>query len=287
MNTQSIRRSRGFTLVELLVVIAIIGILLAILLPALARARATARATQDAAQIKQIHAGWLSFAAQNDGLFPTPGLKARLPVQGAGIVPGRGEEDIEQNDHAAVHSLAIMENLYPPELCISTAEQSPNVVPMGYYDFSRKDVANNVYWDDRFQTDLQNISHTSYAAVPLAGDRKRRHWNNTSDSGFAVLGNRGPENGEIEEVAESITSEIHGASGEWNGHIGYNDNSVSFEQTFFPEKLKRVGPDNDLDNLFANDTASGNSSDGSDVWLVLVTEQSGDAGDITTVITWD
>jgi len=286
MHTQHARRPRGFTLVELLVVIAIIGILLAILLPALARARATARATQDAAQIKQVHAGWLSFAAQNDGLFPTPGLKARLAVNGQ-FIPGRGAEDVEANDHANVHSLAIMENLYPPELCISTAEQSPNVVPMSYYDFTRKDVANNVYWDDRFQTDLQNISHTSYAAVPLAGDRKRRHWKNTSDSGFAVLGNRGPENGEIDEIEDSITSEIHGPSGEWNGHICYNDNSVSFEQGFFPEKMKRVGPNNVLDNLFANDTASGNSSDGSDVWLVVVKEQAGNGGDITTTITWD
>ena len=286
MHTQHARRPRGFTLVELLVVIAIIGILLAILLPALARARATARATQDAAQIKQVHAGWLSFAAQNDGLFPTPGLKARLAVNGQ-FIPGRGAEDVEANDHANVHSLAIMENLYPPELCISTAEQSPNVVPMSYYDFTRKDVANNVYWDDRFQTDLQNISHTSYAAVPLAGDRKSRHWKNTSDSGFAVLGNRGPENGEIGEIEDSITSEIHGPSGEWNGHICYNDNSVSFEQGFFPEKMKRVGPNNVLDNLFANDTASGNSSDGSDVWLVVVKEQAGNGGDITTTITWD
>jgi prepilin-type N-terminal cleavage/methylation domain-containing protein len=286
MHTQHARRPRGFTLVELLVVIAIIGILLAILLPALARARATARTTQDAAQIKQIHAGWLSFAAQNAGILPTPGLKARLAVNGQ-FIPGRGAEDVEANDHANVNSLCVMELLYPPELCHSPAEQSPNVVPMGYYDFNRKDVVNNVYWDDRFKADLQNISHTSYAMPPLAGDRKRRHWNNGGDSGFAVLGTRGPENGEIEEIEDSITSEIHNPPGEWGGNIGYNDNSVSFEQGFFPEKLKRVGPNNDLDNLFANDTASGNSSDGSDVWLVVVKEQSGNGGDVVTVITWD
>ena len=70
--------------------------MLAILLPALARARATAKATRDATQVKQTHSGWLSFAVQNDGLFPTPGLKRRLPVSGQ-LIMGRGAEDITQN----------------------------------------------------------------------------------------------------------------------------------------------------------------------------------------------
>ena len=119
---QHTQSKRGFTLVELLVVIAIIGILLAILLPALARARATAKATRDATQVKQIHSGWLSFAVQNDGLFPTPGLKRRLPVNGQ-LIMGRGAEDVTQNNHANVHSLCVMENLYPPDLMVSTAEK--------------------------------------------------------------------------------------------------------------------------------------------------------------------
>jgi prepilin-type N-terminal cleavage/methylation domain-containing protein len=284
MNTQRTRRDRGFTLVELLVVIAIIGILLAILLPALASARATARATQDAAQIKQIHTGWLAHAASNDGIFPTPGQKARQAVGGQ-IIPGRGEEDIEQNNHANVHALAIMENYYNAQICVSTAEQSPYVVAMDFYDYARKDVANNVYWDDRFEVDLNSTSHTSYAAVPLGGLRKFRQWRNSGASDYAVLGNRGPENGDIDKIADSITSEIHGASGDWNGFGCFNDNSVAFLKTFYPEKLPRVN--DSLDNIFANDSNGGSSADGEDVWLILVSGVSANGSDTTYTVSYD
>jgi prepilin-type N-terminal cleavage/methylation domain-containing protein len=260
---------RGFTLVELLVVISIIGILLAILLPALARARATARATRDATQVKQIHAGWLAFAVQNNGIFPTPGLKRRLPIGGQ-LIPGRGDEDVTQNDHARVHSLAVMENLYPPDLLVSTAEVSPAVSTMTFYDWNLKNPATGVYWDDRMRSNLTAVSHTSYAAMPVGGERKRQHWRNTSDSSFAVLGNRGPQNGNVQLMATSRTSDIHGSAKEWNGHIVYNDNSVAFEQTFFPEKVKRLPTNQALDNVFANDLGSATNTRGGDVWLYLV-----------------
>ena len=277
-NTQS---KRGFTLIELLVVIAIIGILLAVLLPALARARATAKSTRDATQVKQIHAGWLSFAVQNEGRLPTPGLKKRLAVNGQ-IIMGRGAEDITQNNHANMHSLCVMENLYPADLCVSSAEISPSVSTMTFYEWDRKNPAANVYWDDRMRADLSAVSHISYASMPIAGPRKAKQWNNSADSSFAILGMRGPKDGDIAQMINSKTSEMHGPPREWQGPIGYNDNSVVFEKSFFPEKLKRVGANNDFDNLFKNDGGSQTAAhQGDDVWLYLVKSMSGDGTTVT------
>lgn len=277
-NTQS---KRGFTLIELLVVIAIIGILLAVLLPALARARATAKSTRDATQVKQIHAGWLAWAVQNEGRLPTPGLKKRLPVNGQ-IIMGRGAEDITQNNHANMHSLCVMENLYPQDLMVSSAEISPSVSTMTFYEWDRKNPAANVYWDDRMRADLSAVSHISYASMPIAGPRKAKQWNNSADSSFAILGMRGPKDGDIAQMINSKTSEMHGPPREWQGPIGYNDNSVVFEKSFFPEKLKRVGANNDFDNLFKNDGGSQTAAhQGDDVWLYLVKSMSGDGTTVT------
>jgi prepilin-type N-terminal cleavage/methylation domain-containing protein len=277
-NTQS---KRGFTLIELLVVIAIIGILLAVLLPALARARATAKSTRDATQVKQIHAGWLAWAVQNEGRLPTPGLKKRLPVNGQ-IIMGRGAEDITQNNHANMHSLCVMENLYPADLQVSSAEISPSVSTMTFYEWDRKNPAANVYWDDRMRADLSAVSHISYASMPIAGPRKAKQWNNSADSSFAILGMRGPKDGDIAQMINSKTSEMHGPPREWQGPIGYNDNSVVFEKSFFPEKLKRVGANNDFDNLFKNDGGSQTAAhQGDDVWLYLVKSMSGDGTTVT------
>ena len=60
-------RRQAFTLVELLVVIGIIALLLSLLLPALSRARQTARKTVCASNLRQIGAGWLLYAIDNDG----------------------------------------------------------------------------------------------------------------------------------------------------------------------------------------------------------------------------
>lgn len=64
-------RSKGFTLIELLVVIAIIAILAAILFPVFARAREKARQTSCLSNVKQLMLGYVMYAQDYDGYFPS------------------------------------------------------------------------------------------------------------------------------------------------------------------------------------------------------------------------
>jgi len=61
---------RGFTLIELLVVIAIIAILAAILFPVFAAARDRARLSACCSNLRQLHGGFLLYAADWDETLP-------------------------------------------------------------------------------------------------------------------------------------------------------------------------------------------------------------------------
>ena len=99
------------------------------------------------------------------------------------------------------------------------------------------------------------------------------------DGRFAVLGNRGVEDGSLDpELYElSVTLEIHGSRKQWDGNICYNDNHVEFAHTFWPEGITYLDltadPPTRPDNLFKNDSGTANDrGDGIDIWLTLVSE---------------
>jgi prepilin-type N-terminal cleavage/methylation domain-containing protein len=275
-------RNRGFTLIELLTVMAIISLLIGLLLPALAQARAKAQMSRDQSQIKQIHQSWVNFAREYDGAFPTPGLIDRLPDPDLGEIPGRGPEDPEVNDSQSMYSACIMQQYFAPQMTIAPTEPSGFVLVKDDYDWSLYDpVGQDQYWDDTLKCDLDSLCHASYAHTPIYGDRKIRHWRDSMDSKFAVLGTRGVENGSIndQDYYESVTLEFHGGRKQWVGLICYNDNHVEVEDSFWPEGISWFDPLSQQsastpDNLFENESPGGTPTNakGFDIWLLLVSE---------------
>jgi prepilin-type N-terminal cleavage/methylation domain-containing protein len=62
----------GFTLAEVLVVLGIIAVLLALLLPVIGQTRSAAMSVACLANLRQVHGGFLQYAADNDKRLPDP-----------------------------------------------------------------------------------------------------------------------------------------------------------------------------------------------------------------------
>jgi prepilin-type N-terminal cleavage/methylation domain-containing protein len=282
------RGKHGFTLVELLVVMAIIALLIGLLLPALAKARAQAQLTKDQAQVKEIHQSWIVFSRELDGNLPTPGLIDRLPDPNIGETPGRGPEDLTMNTTPNLYSVCIMRHYFTPQMCFSPTEPSGRVIYKDDYKFTyydplgantdcqSSDLSPDCYWDPTFKAELLSQSNTSYAHMPIAGERKKRHWKDTMDSRFAMIGTRGVEDGSLDEniYYRSVTLEFHGGSKEWVGNVAFNDNHTERLDTFFPEGLNyRIGGVSTPDNIFKDDTGDEDGGIGQqggfDIWLVI------------------
>ena len=67
------KAGKGFTLIELLVVIAVIAILMAILVPVLSSAKKQATMARCLANHRNLLAGWIMYADDNDGLLISNG----------------------------------------------------------------------------------------------------------------------------------------------------------------------------------------------------------------------
>jgi prepilin-type N-terminal cleavage/methylation domain-containing protein len=273
---------RGFTLIELLVVVAIIALLVGLLLPALAKAQKNARSMKDQTQIRQIHTASLTFANENKGKLPTPGLINRLtdPYMGQDL-PGIGPEQYAHNHSAPLYSAMVAAEYYNTDILIGPTEQNPVVVEDQDYDYSDYDPGSDVYWDPDFLVELEDgpECNSSYSHLALCGQRKRVNWQDTQNSGDPCYSTRGTRDGATEgdEYDLSPTLLLHGSKRKWDGNVVFNDNHAELLDNFFPpltvyEPLN--GVEAEKDNIFAaefDDYPEGNQAS-ADAFLVICEE---------------
>ena len=292
-------RPRGLTLIETIVATAS-SITLVVMLMAcgglfggLADSRANARQVKDATQLGQVHKGWLIWAREFDGKLPLPGLLNRQ-----GNTPGKGAEDPSVNSHANLYAMCISSDHFTPQLLVSPSETSGNVAIASTYDIERYDPSADVYWDDdnfsKFKANLQQTCNTSYGTMLLNGKRKTREWQESLNSKFAVVGNRGVEGSSYDpdDYFQSKTLQIHGGRKDWLGNVCYNDNHVELHKTFFPDTLNPISSRSGQveDSLFEEEDTAGGNGRGSDVFLCMIdagNEYEGRELDWANLITWD
>src|SRR3954454_17052201 len=86
----SLMRRPAFTLVEMLVVVGLVALLAALLLPSASRAREKARGVHCMSNLRQIAAGFIAYATDNEGYFPAPaGWQGVFPEDWVHWQPGR------------------------------------------------------------------------------------------------------------------------------------------------------------------------------------------------------
>jgi prepilin-type N-terminal cleavage/methylation domain-containing protein len=270
----------GFTLTETLSTIAIAGMLVVATIPALAHLRGDAGTIQDAAQILEIHRGFLHFAADGDGTFPTPGLIDRIGTDPDGL------QNYGENNTGYVYSSAIAQLYITTRVVVGPTEVNPVILVDEDYDFDAYDPANDEFWDRDFRDDIwstdvtTNWANASYAHMAVCGDRRDLKWRDTGAAGDPVLGTRGPMNGVGPGnplYDRSMTLLLHGDPDVWDGNICFNDHHVELVRTFFPVPTPfALGPDEKHgDNIFNADEGEA----GADSWLVIAraAQTSGDS----------
>lgn len=231
---------RGLTKVELvtlLLCVMVVGVLSS-QIPRIRAGSGPAKHLSDAAQVRQVYQAWEIFARDFNGLYPKPGLVRRKPIGGQ-IIPGRGEEDRALNTTANLYSACVMQNYFPPELGVGVTEPNGRVSVKDDYDYEAYAPAQGVFWDDSFTADLQTGSNASYAHMPMTGMRGIKFWRSIGERGIAVVGNRGPRDGEPD--SKSITLKIHEPHESWSGNICFHDGTVEFFTSMDPTGI---------DNLF-------------------------------------
>jgi prepilin-type N-terminal cleavage/methylation domain-containing protein len=298
-------RTKGFTLIELLVVIAIIALLIGLLLPALAKARANAASLKDKTQITQIHKAALTFAADNKGRLPTPGLINRLPdtpsPPGVGSLPGMGPEDFVKNNTANLYASQVAGNYYNTDILLGTTEVNPVIVQKKDYNYNAYSPSSDVYWDGDVSTGINVnfrgdpsvasplVCNVSYAHLALAGARKRNNWKDDQNGGVPAFGTRGtggaysvapasPNGGAMSGVDydKSPTLQLHGPKQQWDGHVLFNDNHAETLSSFFAPLcvyLANNSINQRKDNIYAAEFAdyptTGSYQGSGDGWMAM------------------
>ena len=265
------RPRHGKTLLAVVVAIICGIVLIALVLPILTTRRNDDYGRlMDEMQTKMIHEAWIVFARNGGERMPTPGRFGGSTEKSELVLLDDDESTL--NTTANVHSLCIMQNYYSPELCVSPIEPNARVMVCDDYDWEMYDAAGGVFWDNNFRADLDDVSHVSYASMPLFGRRYAEQWMESYDARFAMIGTRGPKDGIAD--PSSITYEFFGSRNKWSGTVSFTGGNVAFVDNFTPEQavyLDAAGNEQS-DNIFRFDDGLA----GGDAILTFVKEMTAD-----------
>jgi hypothetical protein len=160
----------------------------------------------------------------------------------------------------------IAQNLTTPENLIAKGDNG--WVEKANYDWRAVNSRVGQYWDPNFSTDFNEMSNVSYAHMPLYGARLKRWWRNDARGIFPIIGNRGPQNGQVQ--TDSFTLD---KDGQWRGWVCYSDGSIKwYEETNTPIKWSRTD-DVHSDNLFVLE--GGDNKDDAMFGVTSVMEEDG------------
>ncbi len=277
-------RKQAFTLIELLVVIAIIGLLIGLLLPALQKARRTARFMQCGTNLRSTHQGMMFWAEGHNEQYPIPELVdfAHSSEQGRDNDPQN-----QFSSNANIASILIFNKYFKPETVVCPDEQNKDIIVDDDYTIDD----DYTPWDRNFrgrfngtgETNPDYISNVSYAMMYLFGRRAALQWNSSrGDGNFAIMSDRGVEDGKYQPKKPTVAQLIHGNEKTWQGNLMYNDDHVgrfSERKDFLGESLDgqddmNYAPDgiyyfngvtNVPDNVFKLDEGVG----GTDIYLTF------------------
>jgi len=251
---------RGTTLVGLLVAMAILVVLAAVSLSSLNVAM-TGAGNTTAGSVRSF--GEQLALASICQTFVAVERDWKGPPQPSRLIAGVGGASGPVADTTGPFwSALVMQNYADPEKLVSPNERNPAVTVCDRYDYRAYDPARKRMWDPRFEADLVHGSNVSYAHVPLYGERLKV-WGRL-DSGFPLVGSRGPTEGR-----DDPRSFTYGRDGGWAGFRGFGDGHVAFFEDFATGRSLANGSP---DNAFAMEEGP----NGSDAILAFTRVMNGD-----------
>ncbi|MCH7799015.1 MAG: hypothetical protein IID28_11315 [Planctomycetes bacterium] len=255
---------RGQSLIGLLVVVVIMLVMGVVMSNAINKRTTGAGSTSSGTIASFKDKQYLS------SIYQSMAAQSQLTGDGRFLVPSALTRRRDPNDDttASLFSAMIAQHSVSPEQLYSGNEMSPYVRPDEDYDYMAYRPVDDVFWDPSFTANLSWDSNTSFAHIPLYGNRLRRLWQFTADSRMPLLGNRGPKDGVAD--PESWT---YNRDGKWGGHIVFGDGHVEFISTFtITGVFFKSGTSNQPDNLYRMEQGA----DGLDVILAFTKEMTED-----------